>query len=48
MISAQECSLEAFPLHPLALDVTVTSLKCSFQNVVISVYWIAPLSSFCA
>jgi len=48
MISVQEYSLDAFLLYPLAVDVTVTSLKGSFQNVVIPVYWIAPLSSFCA
>ena len=48
MISVQECSVAALPLHPLAVDVTVTSLKGSFQNVVIPVYWITPLSSFCA
>jgi hypothetical protein len=48
MILAQECSVAAFPLHPLAVDVTVTSLKDTFQKVVIPAYWITPLSSFCA
>jgi hypothetical protein len=48
MTSVQECSVAAFPLHPLAVDVTVTSLEGSFQKVVIPAYWITPLSSFCA